>query len=84
MDEHVSRASEQLTLVSLSPSSLADVLKTAAKDHPGTVYSITPVLRDRKAAFAVLVADQGKSTELLYDLLSGEQVKPKEAGAPKK
>jgi hypothetical protein len=82
--EHVSRASEQLTLASLSPSSLADVLKKAAKDHPGTVYSITPVLRDRKAAFAVLVADQGKSTELLYDLLSGEQVKPTEAGAPKK
>ena len=82
--EHVSRAAEQLTLVSLSSSSLADILMKAGKDHSGTVYSITPVLRDRKAAFAVLLADQGKSTELLYDLLSGERVKPMEAGAPKK
>ena len=82
--EHVARASEQLTLMALSSSTLADVLKKVGKDHPGTVYSIAPTLRDRKAVLAVLIADQGKSTEVLCDVLTGEVAKPREAGAPKK
>ena len=75
--EHVSRASEQLTLMAISSVSLADIVRKAAKDQPGTVYSITPSLRDRKAMFIVLVADKDKTVELAYDLASGEAIKPK-------
>jgi hypothetical protein len=73
--EHVSRASQQLTLMALSPHSLLDIIKKAEKDHPGTVYLITPILKERKPLFIVRVADQGKSVELHYDLMSGEAVK---------
>jgi hypothetical protein len=82
--EHVSRSAEQLTLMSLGSTTLADLVKKAEKDHPGTVYSVTPVIRDRKAAVVVLVAEKDKSTELLYDLASGAPLKAVEAGAPKK
>ncbi len=82
--EHVARSSEQLTLMSLGSTSLADVAKKAEKDHPGTVYSVTPVIRDRRAAVVVLVADKEKSVELLYDLSTGSALKAVDAGAPKK
>jgi hypothetical protein len=82
--EHVSRSAEQLTLMALSPVSLGDIARKAAKDHPGTLYSITPVLRDRKAVFAVLVADKDKSVELAYDLMTGETAKATPAGYSKK
>jgi hypothetical protein len=82
--EHVARSSEQLTLMSLGSTSLADVAKKAEKDHPGTVYSVTPAIRDRKAAVVVLVADKEKSVELLYDLSTGSALKAVDAGAPKK
>lgn len=70
---HVSRASMQLTLISLSKFSLVDIIKKAEKDQAGTVYSIKPLIRDHKAVFVVLVADKGKSVELCYDLMSGEK-----------
>jgi len=82
--EHVSRSSEQLTLMALSSTTLLDLIKKAEKDHPGTVYSVTPVVRDHKAAAVVLVADKDKSVELSYDLLSGAALKPVDAGAPRK
>lgn len=75
--EHVARASEQLTLMALSKFSLLDIVKKAEKDQPGTVFSITPVLRERKPQFVVLVAADGKVVELTYDLMTGESVKPK-------
>jgi uncharacterized membrane protein YkoI len=81
--EHVARSAEQLTLMALSPASLADIARKAAKDQPGTVYSITPILRDRKAMFVVLVADKDKSVELEYDLMTGESAKAKPAGYKK-
>jgi hypothetical protein len=71
---HVSRASQQLTLMSHSKFSLLDILRKAEKDQPGTVFSIAPVLRDRKAQFVVLVASQGNVVELRYDLMTGERV----------
>src|SRR5262245_59241512 len=74
--EHIARASEQLTLMGLSPLSLLDVVRKAEKDQPGTVYSVTPVLRDRKPMFEVLVAASGKSVTLWYDLLKGDAVRP--------
>jgi hypothetical protein len=82
--EHVSRSAEQLTLMALSPTSLVDIARKATKDHPGTVYSITPMVRDRKAVFAVLVADKEKSVELAYDLMTGETSKATPAGYSKK
>jgi hypothetical protein len=72
---HVSRASQQLTLMSLSKFSLLDILQKVEKDQPGTVFSITPVLRDRKAQFVVLVAAEGKVVEVRYDLMTGESAK---------
>jgi hypothetical protein len=72
---HVSRASQQLTLMSLSKFSLLDILKKVEKDQAGTAFSITPVLHDRKALFVVLVAAQGKVVKLTYDLMTGEIVK---------
>ncbi len=73
--EHVSRSAEQLTIMALSKMSLADVIAKAGKDQPGTVYSVTPKMRDRKAVIVVLVADKGKSVELAYDAMTGNPVK---------
>lgn len=73
---HVSRAAQQLTLMTLSPFSLLDILERAQKKHPGAIYSITPVLRGRKALFVVLVSSEGKSVELDFDLTTGEAVGP--------
>jgi hypothetical protein len=73
--EHVSRAAQQLTLMSLSPHTLADILKKAEKDQTGTVFSIAPALKDHKAMFVVLVANKGKVVELAYDLMTGEKKK---------
>jgi hypothetical protein len=82
--QHIARAAQQLALMTLSPASLLDVLKKAEKAQAGTVYSITPVLRGRKAQFAVLIAANGRSVELDYDLLTGEPVKVRDADAPRK
>src|SRR5262249_12257393 len=68
---HVSRASQQLAIVAMSPITLLDVIKKAEKDHPGTVYSVIPMMKERKAVYEVKVASGGKSAELIYDALSG-------------
>jgi uncharacterized membrane protein YkoI len=72
--EHVSRASQQLAIMALSPVSLADVVKKAEKSQPGTVYSVIPVLRGRKPVIDVRVATGGKSVELSYDAMTGAPV----------
>jgi hypothetical protein len=74
---HVARASQQLTLMSLTKVSLLDVIKKAEKDHPGTVFSIAPVLHDHKGEFVVLVAAEGKVAEFHYDLMTGEPLPKK-------
>src|SRR5262245_36360801 len=56
---HVARSAQQLTLMALAGASLGDVVRKAAKAQTGTVYSITPVLRGRKAQFIVLAAQDG-------------------------
>jgi len=73
--EHVSRSAEQLTIMALSKMTLAAVIAEAQKDQPGTTYSVNPKMRDRKAVFVVLVANQGKSAELAYDAMTGNAVK---------
>jgi hypothetical protein len=72
---HVSRSSEQLTLMSLTRFSLLDIISQAEKDQTGTVFSITPVVHARKPFFVVLVANQGKVVRLAYDLMSGNRTK---------
>jgi uncharacterized membrane protein YkoI len=72
---HVARASQQLTLVSLTKISLLDILAKAEKDVPGTVFSITPVVENRKPCFEVLIASKDKKVhELHYDLFSGNRL----------
>jgi len=76
--EHVARASEQETLMSLTRISLLDVAAKAAK-RGGTVFSVTPDVRGRKPVFVVQVANKGKVQELTYDLVSGAETKPSKA-----
>ena len=71
---HVARSSEQLALASLSSSSLADIVSRAQKEHPGTVFSITPGVRNHKPVFVVLKADKGKVTEHVYGVMDGKAV----------
>jgi len=69
---HVSRASQQLALMALSPFTLADIAARAQKQHPGTVFSIKPAIRNQKPVFVVLEADNGKAVELVFGLLDGK------------
>jgi hypothetical protein len=69
---HLTRASGQLVLVSLSPRSLLEIVNDASKRQSGTVYSITPRLQARKPVFVVLAAKDGKVTSMAYDLLTGK------------
>ena len=69
---HVARASQQLALMSLSPFTLAEIATKAQKAHPGTVFAITPAVRNQKPVFIVLEADKGKAVELVFGLLDGK------------
>ena len=58
---HVARSSEQLTLMALGKASLAQVIERAQRSQSsGTVFSVTPMMRNHKAVAEVLVADKGK------------------------
>src|SRR5262245_35941801 len=70
--EHVARSAEQLTLMRLTSLSLADVVAKVAKSQKGTVFSVTPEIRGKKPVFEVKVADAGKATEIVVDLMTGE------------
>lgn len=73
--EHLKRSAGQLTLMAISPHPLLDIVSRAQKDQQGTVFSITPVVENRKPQFVVLVDAQGKVVELRYNLLTGEPMK---------
>ena len=79
--QRLSQAAEQLTLMSVSPFSLLDILKKAERDQSGIPFSITPVVRDRKAEFLVLVAEVDRVVRLHYDLMTGALEQPQEAPA---
>ncbi len=64
---HVSRSSQQLTLMSLSRTTLVDIVAKAQKEHGGTVLSVSPTMNNHKPAFAVLIADKGMVTQFNYD-----------------
>jgi hypothetical protein len=65
---HVARSSEQLTLMALSKSSLAAVIARTQKTQSGTVFSVTPVVRDHKPMAEILVSDNGKVKKLIQPL----------------
>ena len=69
--EHVARSAEQLTLMRLTPLSLADVIAKAQKLQKGTVISVTPAVRGGKGVFLVRVAADGKVIALTLDLATG-------------
>lgn len=71
---HLTRASGQLVLMSLSPRSLLEIVNDASKRQSGTVYSITPRLQARKPVFVVLVAKDAKVISMAYDILTGKFV----------
>jgi len=68
---HVARSSQQLTLMSLSRFTLADIVAKAQKEHQGTVFSIAPTVRNHKPVFVVLAAVKGKAVELDYNVSDG-------------
>jgi hypothetical protein len=70
---HVSRASEQLTLLAVSQTSLLDIAKNAQRDQIGTIISITPVLENRNPLFVVQVDFNGRLVELRYNM-KGERI----------
>ena len=74
--KHLTRSAMQLTLVQLSKLTLAEVIKKAEAAQPGTVYSITPAVKDGNPVFDVLVATaEGKSVHLSVDGKTGKTSK---------
>ena len=72
---HVARSSEQLTLMSISRFTLLDIVAKTQKAHAGSVISVSPMVRDRKPVFVVLIADKGKVTEYRYGVSDGNLVR---------
>lgn len=74
--DHIARAAMHLTLMQLTKLALADAVQKATAHQPGTVYSVTPAIRDGKPVFDVLVATPDhKSIPVILDLHSGEASK---------
>ena len=65
---HVARSSEQLTLMALGNTSLVNAIARAQKAQPGTVFSVTPAIRNHKPVAEVLVADKGKVKKIIQPL----------------
>jgi hypothetical protein len=68
---HVARASGQLTLMALAKHSLANFIARAHKQHKGTVFSAIPEVQNHRPMLVVLIADEGKVSEVRYDLETG-------------
>src|SRR5438270_9389115 len=65
---HVARSSQQLTLLALGKASLADIIARGEKAQSGTVFAVTPVIRNHKPVAEVLVADNGKVKRVIQPL----------------
>ena len=65
---HAARAAEQLALMSLSRKSLSAIIDDVQKTHPGTVFSITPAIKNHKPVAVVLIAQKGKVTTVTQPL----------------
>lgn len=74
--KHLTRSAMQLTLVQLSKLTLAEAIKKAEGEQAGTVYSITPSMKDGNPVFNVKVANaEGKSVSMVVDGKTGEVTK---------
>jgi hypothetical protein len=71
-DEDLARAGQQITLLALTTTTLAEVVARVETAHVGTVIAAAPALRDRKPVFVVETANEAKVSELLFDLKTGE------------
>jgi hypothetical protein len=71
---HVARASEHLTLMSVSHFTLADIVAIAQKRHKGTVFLVTPAVLEKHPVAVVLIADKSKVVELDIDMVTGQRV----------
>jgi hypothetical protein len=70
--EHVTRASQQLKLMSRSSYSLVEIIKKAQARAPGNAFSVTPgLMRDIPIALVELAVTD-KVVELIYNLKTGE------------
>ena len=65
---HVARSAEQLAVMSLGRKSLAAVIAEVQKTHPGTVFSITPAIRNHRPVAVVLLAQKSKVTTVTQPL----------------
>jgi hypothetical protein len=72
---HVARASAQLTLMALSPRSLAQLVSAAQKESKGTVFSAIPKVEKGRALLVVSATRNGKVVTSHYDLLTGRPSK---------
>lgn len=63
--KHLARSAMQLTATQTSPLTLEEVIKKAAAQKKGTVYSVIPAVREGKTVFDVLVATPGGKSEHL-------------------
>jgi len=65
---HVARSAEQLAVMALGASSLIKAIGLAQKTQPGTVFSITPAIKDHKPVAEILVASNGKVRKVIQPL----------------
>ena len=70
--EHMTRASQQLTLMSHSPNSLLEIVNKAQTRAPGNAFSITPGTFKGIPVAMVELAVKGSVVELLYNLKNGD------------
>ena len=73
-DEHVTRASEQLRLMSSSAYSLVEIVSKAQARAPGKAFSAAPGLLRNVPIALVELAIQDRVVRLVYDLKSGDLV----------
>lgn len=65
---HIARSAEQLTLLALGRKNLIAVINEVQKTHPGTVFSITPAIKNHRPVAMVLIAQKGKVTMVTQPL----------------
>jgi len=65
---HVARSAEQLAIVALGKTSLIAAIGLARKNHAGTVFSVTPAIRNHQPVAVILFADKGKVTKVIQPL----------------
>ena len=71
---HVARATEHLTLMTVSHFTLADIVAMTQKRNKGTVFSVTPGVVGKHPVAVVLIADKVKVVEFDIDMVTGQRV----------